>query len=309
MTQTTEPGEKTVFKSGFVALVGRPNVGKSTLLNKLVGQQISITADKPQTTRNNIRGIITHPEYQAVILDTPGIHLPRNELHKRIVAYATRSIQDTDLSFFITEPLSLRLKTIHKDDAAILEQLETRAKNTILVINKIDQSQPEYILETISKFNQAVPFLETIPISALHGKGIDILKTFFPKYLPEGIPYFDKDQLTDTPERVITGEFVREQIIRNCFQEIPYGVAVVVDSFKEGGSKIKIFATIYVEKESHKGIIIGKQGSMLKKIGMLSRIKIERLLGSGVFLSLHVKISKNWVNSPGKLSEFGYSRH
>jgi GTPase len=299
--------ETAEFRSGFISLVGRPNVGKSTLLNKLVGQQISITADKPQTTRNNIRGIITRKEYQAVLLDTPGIHLPRNELHKRIVAYATRSIQETDLIFFITEPLSATRNTIHEGDKAILEHLKSRAEHTILVINKIDQSKPESIMETIAGFNQVLPFLETVPVSALKGKGVDVLNGFFPKYLPKGIPYFEEEQVTDTPERVIAGEFIREQIMRHCFQEIPYGVAVVVDAFKEGKDKITIYATIYVERESHKRIIIGKQGAMLKKIGQLSRLKIERLLGAHLFLSLHVKISKNWVNNPGKLSEFGYS--
>ncbi len=308
MTQTADRTDEKNFRTGFIALVGRPNVGKSTLLNKLVGQQISITADKPQTTRNNIRGILSESSYQAVLLDTPGIHLPRNELHKRIVGYATRSIQETDLIFFITEPLSSKYNEIHKDDTAILEHLSTRADHTILVINKIDQSQPESVLETISRFNQLLPFLETVPISALKGKGVDILESFFPKYLPPGIPYFDKEQVTDTSERVIVGEFIREQIMRNCFQEIPYGVAVVVDAFMEGGDKITIFATIYVERESHKRIIIGKQGSMLKKIGKYSRVKIERLLGAHVYLSLHVKISKNWVNNPGKLAEFGYSK-
>ena len=302
-----ESTEKKSFRSGFVALVGRPNVGKSTLLNKLIGQQISITADKPQTTRNNVRGILTKEEYQAILLDTPGIHLPRNELHKRIVSYATRSIQETDLVFFITEPFGPNHQTIHKGDVGIMEYLSDRAKQSILVINKIDQSQPEYILKTISVFNQTLPFLETVPISALTGKGVDILEGFFKRYLPLGVPYFDEDQVTDTPERVIASEFIREQIMRHCFQEIPYGVAVVVDTFKEEKDRITIYATIYVEKESHKSIIIGKQGSMLKKIGKLSRSKIERLLGAHLYLSLHVKLSKNWINNPGKLTEFGYS--
>ncbi len=300
--------EKKGFKSGFISLVGRPNVGKSTLLNRLVGQQISITADKPQTTRNNIRGILTRDDYQAVLLDTPGIHLPRNELHKRIVSYATRSIQETDLVFYITEPLPAANATIHKGDEVIIEQLKPRADHTILLINKIDRSQPEHVLETIARFNQALPFLETVPISALNGKGVDVLNGFFSRYLPEGFPYFDEEQITDTPERVIVGEFIREQIMRNCFQEIPYGTAVMVDSFKEEKEKITIYATVFVERESHKRIVIGKQGAMLKKIGKLSRLKIERLLGTRLYLSLHVKVSKNWFNNPGKLSELGYAK-
>ncbi len=297
-----------VFKSGFVTLIGRPNVGKSTLLNSMVGQQISITADKPQTTRNNIRGIINDQDFQAVLLDTPGIHLPRNELHKRIVGYALQTIKDSDLIFFITEPLLAKYREISKGDTEILKQLNESVKNTVLVINKIDLSGPEEVLKTISLFNESFPFIETVPISALKNKGINIFKSFFTKYLPEGVPYFDQDQLTDTPERTIVGEFVREQIMRNCFQEVPYGVAVLVDAFKEDSEKIKIFATIYVERDSHKRIIIGKQGSMLKKIGQYSRQKIERLLGTGVFLSLHVKVAKNWINNPKKLTEFGYSK-
>lgn len=296
------------FKSGFVTLIGRPNVGKSTLLNSLVGQQISITADKPQTTRNNIRGIINESDYQAIVLDTPGIHLPRNELHKRIVGYALQTIKESDLIFFITEPLSSKHREIHKGDEEILKHFDGNLKNAVLVINKIDLAQPEDILRTIASFNERLSFIETVPISALKRKGTDTLVSFFTKYLPEGVPYFDQDQLTDTPERVIVGEFVREQIMRNCFQEVPYGVAVVVDAFKEGEQKIKIFATIFVERESHKRIIIGKQGSMLKKLGQFSRKKIERLLGTGVFLSLHVKVAKNWINNPRKLNEFGYSK-
>jgi GTP-binding protein Era len=296
-----------IFKSGFVAIIGRPNVGKSTLLNCLIGQQISITADKPQTTRNNIKGILNGADFQAVILDTPGIHLPHNELHKRIVGYATQTIRDSDLVFFLTEPLLRKHTEICKGDDEIISQFQTEAKNIVLVINKIDLCGPEEIMRTIAIFNERFPFLETVPISAIKGKSTDILKSFFPRYLPEGVAYFDRDQLTDTSERVIVGEFIREQIMRNCFQEIPYGAAIVVDSFKEGGSQIKIFATIFVERESHKRIVIGKQGSMLKKVGQLSRQKIEHLLGARVFLSLHVKVSKNWINDPEKLSEFGYS--
>ena len=296
------------FKSGFVTLIGRPNVGKSTLLNSLIGQQISITADKPQTTRNNIRGIINESDYQAIVLDTPGIHLPRNELHKRIVGYALQTIKESDLIFFITEPLSSKQEEIDKGDEEILKQFDGNLNNAVLVINKIDLAKPEDVLRTIALFNKRLSFLETVPISALKRKGTETLVSFFPKYLPEGVPYFDQDQLTDTPERVIVGEFVREQIMRNCFQEVPYGVAVVVDAFKEGKEKIKIFATIFVERESHKRIVIGKQGSMLKKLGQYSRQKIERLLGTGVYLSLHVKVAKNWINNPGKLNEFGYSK-
>lgn len=296
------------IKSGFAALIGKPNVGKSTLLNKLIGQPISITADKPQTTRNRIRGIITEADYQAVVLDTPGIHLPRNELHRRIIKYAMQTFHDTDMLFFLSEPLAKNQESISGSDRLVLEQLKELSTAIILVLNKIDLYSPEQILRSIEAFNQIFQFSETVPISALKGKSIDILKSLFPKYLPEGVRYFPEDQMTDLPERMIVGEFVREQIIRNCFHEIPYGVAVMIDSFDESESLIRIFATIFVEKKSHKKIVIGKHGSMLKRVGQNARIKIERLLGKKIYLSLHVKISVNWINNPRRLSEFGYPK-
>lgn len=300
--QITPPG----FKSGFATLLGKPNVGKSTLLNQLIGQHISITADKPQTTRNRIRGIISDKSYQAVILDTPGVHLPRNELHRRIVSYALQSIRDSDLVFFLTEPLAKGQRNLSRGDLLVLEHLPVSSTNIILVINKIDLSRNEEILKSIALLNERYPFAETVPVSALKGTGVDTLKSFFPQYLPVGIPYFPMDQMTDTPEREIVGELVREQIMRLCFQEIPYGVAVFVDAFKEEEKLIRIFSTIHVEKAAHKKIIIGKKGAMLKKIGQYARIKIERLLGRRVYLALHVKIATNWVNNPRRLSEFGY---
>ncbi len=296
------------FRSGFVTLLGKPNVGKSTLLNKLIGQQISITANKPQTTRNRIRGIVTEENCQAVILDTPGIHLPKNELHRRIVSYATQAIHETDLVFFLTEPSIKNPDTLSDRDKFVLDHLDSDQSNVILIINKIDICSQEQVLKSITVFNKAFSFKETVPVSALKGTGIDTLKSFFTKYLPEGIPFFPEDQMTDTPERVIVGEFVREQIIRHCFQEVPYGAAVQVEAFKESDKMVRIFATVYVEKDSHKKIIIGKKGSMLKKVGQNSRLKIEKLLGTRVYLDLHVKVARNWFNNPKKLVEFGYSK-
>ncbi len=289
-------------------LLGRPNVGKSTLLNQLIGQQISITANKPQTTRNNIRGIITKDNYQAIILDTPGVHLPRNELHRRIVSYATQSIEDSDMVFFLTETLRPNHDKLPKDDQLVLDHIKKSDQKVILIINKIDLCKKERLLKTIEVFNQAFPFSETVPISASQNKGTDVLLSFLARFLPEGIAYFPEDQMTDTPERVIIGEFVREQLMRLCFQEIPYGTAVLVEKFEEKEKVINIYATIYIEKDSHKKIIIGKKGSMLKKVGQNSRAKMERMLGEKVFLSLHIKISKNWLNNPQKLTEFGYSK-
>lgn len=294
------------FKSGFVTLLGKPNVGKSTLLNRLIGQHISITADKPQTTRNRIRGIISEEQYQAVVLDTPGVHMPRNELHRRIVSYAVQSIRDSDLVFFLTEPIYKGQQSISRDDQLVLEHLEVASIKTVLVLNKIDLSRNEEILKSIAMLNDTYQFTETVPVSALKGTGVDTLKGFFSKYLPEGIPYFPVDQMTDTPEREIVGEMVREQIMRLCFQEIPYGVAVSVDAFKEEEKLVRIFATVYTERDAHKKIIIGKGGGMLKKIGQNARYKIERMLGIRIYLSLHVKVAKNWVNNPRRLVEFGY---
>ena len=300
--------KNTTLKSGFAALIGKPNVGKSTLLNKLIGQSISITADKPQTTRNRIRGIISESNYQAVILDTPGIHLPRNELHRRIIKYAVQALHDTDLLFFLSEPLRQNQDTILAEDRLVLKELADQSAPVILVLNKMDLHTPGQILKSIDVFNQNFDFSETVPISALKGKGIDIIKSFFPKYLPEGVRYFPEDQMTDLPERTIVAEFVREQIMRHCFHEIPYGVAVTVDSFDELDPLIRIFATIHVEKKSHKKIVIGKNGSMLKTVGKKARLKMEGLLGKKIYLSLHVKISVNWINNPKKLSEFGYPK-
>lgn len=299
--------ENKSFHSGFVSLLGRPNVGKSTLLNRMVGQPISITANKPQTTRNQIRGIITRDDFQAIVLDTPGIHLPQNELHRRIVNYAIRSIHENDLIFFITNPVENVKFGIPKSDQLVLKHLAGLKEKVVLVINKIDESDQSKVLQTISLYNKEHSFLETVPISAKTGSGVPVLESFFAKYLPAGIPYFPEDQITDSPERSIVGELIREQITRLCFQEVPYGVAVAIENFKEKEKKIEIYATIYVERESHKKIIIGKKGAMLKKVGQRSRIKMEHMLGVGVFLSTHVKVSKNWFNNPGRLNELGYA--
>jgi len=294
------------FISGFITLIGKPNVGKSTLLNRLVGQHISITADKPQTTRNRIRGILNGDEYQVIILDTPGIHQPRNELHRRIVRYAVQSMDDSDLVILMTEPFASKQRELAVDDRLVLEHLEVSQQKAILVINKIDQFADQALLETISVWNQRYPFLDTVPVSALTGKGLAVLKRVFLQHLPAGFPYFPSDQITDTPERVVVGELVREQIMRHCFQEVPYSAAVIVDAFKETQRRLDIFATIFVEKESQKKIVIGKNGAMLKRVGTESRLKMEQLLGIRVYLSLHVKLAKNWINNPKKLAELGY---
>ena len=294
------------FKAGFVSLIGRPNVGKSTLLNQLLGQRISITADKPQTTRNQIRGILTKEDFQAVLVDTPGIHLPTNELHKRIVNYAHKSIADADLLFFLTEPLA-EGKAMHKSDLMILERLENLGQKTFLLLNKIDLYTPPQVMDSIEKFNKVFQFAETFGLSALSGKGVERLEKSMVSYLPTSAPFFEADMITDTPEKVICAEFVREQIHRRLYQEVPFGVAVVIERFKEEGNVVKMWATIFVEREGHKKILIGTGGAMLKTIGTSARRRIETLLGTKVFLDLHVKTAKGWVDNPSKLAEFGYS--
>jgi len=293
------------FKAGFISLIGRPNVGKSTLLNQLLGQKISITADKPQTTRNQIRGVLTRPNFQAVLVDTPGIHMPQNELHKRIVNYALGSIKDSDLIFFITEPLDGK-KPVSKADLTILERLAGHEKKTCLLLNKVDLYTPAQVMQSIEKFNKAYGFAETFGLSALHGRGVERLESICTTYLPVSEPLYDEETLTDTPEKVICAEFVREQIHRRLYQEVPFGVAVVVEKFTEEEKRVHIWATIFVEREAHKKIIIGKSASMLKGLGTSARHRIESLLGSKVRLELHVKTSKGWVDNPAKLAEFGY---
>jgi len=293
------------FRAGFVALVGRPNVGKSTLLNSLLGQKISITADKPQTTRNQIRGILTEDRFQAILVDTPGIHLPKNELHKRIVGYAHKSISESDLVFYLCEPLLL-----HQDpsngDKAIVERLAGLEKKAYLLLNKIDLYSPAEVMRSLEVYNQLFPFAETFAISAQTKRGLEGLTELLAKALPVSPPLFELDQVTDLPEKVLCGEFIREQIHRRLHQEVPFGVAVVVDKFQEEGVRVKIWATVFVERESHKKILIGKAGEMLKTIGTGARRRIETLVGSKVFLDLHVKVAQGWVDNRSRLAEFGY---
>lgn len=295
------------YKSGFISLVGKPNVGKSTLLNCLLGQKVSITANKPQTTRNQVRGILTTDDYQAILVDTPGIHMPENELHRRIVGYATQSLQDTDIVFYLMEPLGDSQVKPGKNDLIVLENLKKIKIPVLLLINKVDLYKKEQVFKTIQLMNELYPFKETIPVSALKQQGIEHLDKIFKTYLEPGPMYYPDAQVTDTPEKVIAAELIREQIFRLCHQEIPYGVAVDLEKFEEQDNMIKIYASIFVERESQKGIIIGKKGSMLKKIGTNAREKIEHLLGIKVFLSLNVKLVKNWSNSNRRLNDLGYT--
>jgi GTPase len=299
---------RTKEHSGFIGLIGKPNVGKSTLLNKLIGQNLSITTPKPQTTRNRLIGIRTQGTSQMIFIDTPGIHESNIPLNQKMNEYAVQTIEETDLNIWLVEPLKPYFKKPHHDELKILDLIGSRSRSssTMLVINKIDLADQERILRTIDTFNQLGSFSEIIPISALKSNNLDNLLNQLEHYLPEHPFFFDSDQLTDTSERFLVAELVREQIFRKLQQEIPYSTAVQVVDFQENSDCLKLDCFIYVERESQKGILIGKGGSMLKQIGTAAREKIEKLLGQRVFLALHVKVVKQWTRKANQLKALGY---
>lgn len=292
------------FRSGFVALIGRPNVGKSTLMNRLIGQKIAITSSKPQTTRNRIQTVYTSGEGQIIFLDTPGIHKAKNRLGEYMVEVAERTLSEVDVILWLVEPSNF----IGAGEQYILEKLRKTKTPVFLVINKIDRVKKEEILSFIDTYRKEFPFAEIIPVSALHGENTDTLISVMLRYLPEGPMYYDEDTVTDQPERQIVAELVREKALRNLSDEIPHGIAVVIDRMKErpGGTLIDIDATIVCERDSHKGIIIGKQGAMLKKIGQQARFEMEALLGCKVNLKLWVKVRKDWRDSELLIKNYGY---
>lgn len=295
------------FRSGFVTIIGRPNVGKSTLLNKLAGEKIAITSNKPQTTRNTIRTVVTNKDYQMIFIDTPGIHKPKTRLGEYMVDVATESIKEVDVVLFLVEATE---ESAGAGDTYIIEQLKTCKTPVVLIINKVDRVKKDTILALIQHFSGLMDFKGIIPISALEGEGIDIVMDEVSKLLPEGPQYFPEDMLTDQPEKVIVAEMIREKILNLLKDEIPHGTGVEVMTFKErpGRGIIDIQATIYCEKDSHKGIIIGKQGAMLKKIGSLARGDVEKFLGAKVYLELWVKVKADWRNSNAMLKTLGYTK-
>ena len=298
-TESTE----TPFRSGFVSIVGRPNVGKSTLLNRILGEKIVITSDKPQTTRNRIQGIHNVAGGQIVFIDTPGIHRAKTRLNKFMVEEALSSIQGVDVILFLVEGGA----DPAREAGMIKEVLEGVDTPVILVLNKIDLIPKGELLERMLVYGETYPFKEIIPVSALTGDGVDQLVQLVHGLLPEGPCYFPEDILTDVPERFIAAEIIREKIFRLTRDEVPYSVAVVVDSFKERpDGLVSIAATINVERDSQKGIIIGKKGEMLKKIGTQARQEIEQLLDTKVFLELFVRVSGEWSDNSRMLKEFGY---
>ena len=294
--------ENTSCKSGFAALIGRPNVGKSTLMNQLIGQKIAITSNKPQTTRNRSRTVLTRQEGQIVFLDTPGIHKAKNKLGNYMVGVAEKTFDQVDVILWLVEPSTY----IGAGERHIIELLKKVKTPVILVINKTDTVKKEAVLTFIDAYRKEMDFQEIVPVSALKGQGTDELVSCIFQYLPYGPAFYDEDTVTDQPIRQIAAELIREKALRLMQEEIPHGIAVSIESMKEKGSVCHIEATIVCERESHKGMIIGKGGMMLKKIGSAARPEIEELLEMQVNLKLWVKVKKDWRDSDFLLKNFGY---
>lgn len=292
------------YKSGFAALIGRPNVGKSTLMNSLIGQKIAITSSKPQTTRNRIRTVYTSEEEQIVFVDTPGIHKAKNKLGDYMVNVAEHTLREVDVALWLVEPSGF----IGAGERHIMEQLSGAGIPVILVINKIDTVKKEELFGFIDRYRSEMDFDEIVPVSALKKENTDELLKCIMKYLPFGPAFYDEDTVTDQPQRQLVAEMIREKALRCLDEEIPHGIAVTVERMKRRKSIVDIEATIICEKESHKGIIIGRQGSMLKKIGTDARKDIENMLESKVNLQLWVKVKKDWRDSDFLLKNFGYNQ-
>ncbi|MEN9797651.1 MAG: hypothetical protein RL653_1347 [Pseudomonadota bacterium] len=303
-------------------LIGRPNVGKSTLLNALAGERLAITSPKPQTTRNRILGVVTRPGGQVAFIDTPGVHQARGQLNRYMVDVALQALADVDLAIFVVEATEGQGLTpeVGEGNRFILERLKAAGKPTVLAINKVDEVKKAQLLPLMQLYAQQFPFAEVLPISALKKDGVDLLFERVLAHCPEGELLFPEDMLTDQAERALVAEYVREQVLRHCRQEIPYSTAVLVDVFDESeraprpGTKpsrglsglVRIAASIFVERDSQKAILIGKGGQMLKRIGTESRKRIERLLGTHVFLDLRVRVEERWSERPEALRKMGY---
>lgn len=293
---------KADFKSGFVTLIGRPNVGKSTLMNYLIGQKIAITSNKPQTTRNRIQTVLTTEEGQIVFVDTPGIHKAKNKLGEYMVNVAERTLNEVDVVLWLVEPTTF----IGAGEQQIVQRLKRVNTPVVLVINKSDTVKKEELLPCIKKYSEVHDFSDIVPVSARTGDNTGELLKVIMKYLPYGPQFYDEDTITDQPERQIVAELVREKALHCLNEEIPHGIAVYIDKMKQRGNITDIDATIVCERDSHKGIIIGKQGTMLKKIGSTARYEIERLLDTKVNLQLWVKVKKDWRDSDYLIKNFGY---
>ena len=294
------------YKSGFVAIIGRPNVGKSTLMNHLIGQKIAITSRKAQTTRNKIQTVYTCERGQIVFLDTPGIHKAKNNFGEYMVNVASRTFKDADVILWLVEPGT----QVGPGDRHIAEQLKNCKLPVILVINKVDTVKKEEVAGFIETYRKLIDFADIVPASALRAQNLDTVIDCIFKYLPYGPQFYDEDTITDQPQRQIVAELIREKALRTLDEEIPHGIAVTIDTMKErpDGRIVDIEATIICERDSHKGIIIGKQGAMLKKIGSAARFEIERMLEQKVNLKLWVKVKKDWRDSDYLIKNFGYDK-
>ncbi len=297
--------KQTPYRSGFVTLVGRPNVGKSTLLNQIVGQKVAIMSDKPQTTRNKIQAVYTTDHAQIVFLDTPGIHKPKHKLGDYMVKTATSTLNEVDLILFLIDVS----EELGGGDRFIMKQFEGVNTPVFCVMNKIDLVRPEKLLEIIAQYKEEYDFAEFIPVSAKQGNNVQTLIDEILKRLPEGPQYYPEDQITDHPEQFIVAELIREKILHATYEEVPHSIAVQIeDMYVQDNGVVYIGAVIYVERDSQKGIIIGKQGSMLKEIGRQARMDIEALLGSRIFLELWVKVKKDWRNHDLVLRDLGFHK-
>ena len=287
------------FKSGFVSLIGRPNAGKSTLLNAVVGQKVAIVADKPQTTRTSIQGVLTTPEAQIVFLDTPGIHKADSPLNKRLMAVVRGALEERDLLLFVADAT----QAPGDHDRRAIDMARKHETPLVLVLNKVDLvKEKSRLLPLIEEYRKIHEFADYVPISATKGTGLDELKSVIVGHLPEGPPYFPEDYITDQPERFLAAELIREKVLQATRQEVPHSVAVAVDKWEETPRLTRIFATIRVEREGQKVIVIGAKGAMLKRIGTLARQEMEKLLGAKIYLDLHVKVQPGWREKPAFLN-------
>ncbi|WP_162144694.1 GTPase Era [Peribacillus kribbensis] len=293
------------YKSGFISIIGRPNVGKSTFLNRVIGQKIAIMSDKPQTTRNKVQGVLTLDDAQMIFIDTPGIHKPKHKLGDFMMKVAQNTLKEVDLVLFMINAE----EGIGRGDEFIIEKLKSVKTPVFLVINKIDLVHPDELLRIIETYKEKLDFKAVVPISALQGNNVETLLTQIQEFLPEGPQYYPADQVTDHPERFIISELIREKALHLTREEIPHSIAVLIDSIKRAENSentIHVMATIIVERDSQKGIVIGKQGKMMKEIGQRARVDIENLLGSRVFLELWVKVQKDWRNKANQLRDYGF---
>jgi GTPase len=318
--------ERAATRSGFAALIGRPNVGKSTLLNRLTGEKLAIVSPRPQTTRTRILGVVTRPEGQIAFLDTPGVHKATGTLNKVMVQTAMHAASECDVVVFLIEAEGMKegkAPEVGPGNKFVLDELQRLKKPTVLVINKIDAVKRVLLLPLIDLYRKQFGFAEVVPVSARNGDGVDGLFNILLKHMPEAPPMFDAEVFTDQAERTLVAEYVREQVLKHCRQEVPYSTAIVIDDFDESerapdGRKqknpglaglVRIFATVLVERESQKAIVIGKKGQMLKEIGSSARKSIERLLGAHVYLSLKVAVDEKWSERPDALRRLGYGPH